>query len=122
MSIDGEKGDDALIVSMNTNRYFDIFILFWLYSYILFLYVTLNNKRSYRINISWSESKFPMRIYENFSIHNFLLFIIFPTFRQIEKKDKEIQLKSESIGQITQMLQKTKKELETKVTIVFILF
>lgn len=36
-------------------------------------------------------------------------------FCQLEKKDKEIHLKAESISHITQILQKTKKELEIKV-------
>ena len=40
-------------------------------------------------------------------------------FLQIEKKDKEIQLQTESISQITQMLQKTKKELEVRVNNLF---
>ena len=34
---------------------------------------------------------------------------------QVEKKDKEIHLKSETISQLTQILERTKKELQVKV-------
>ena len=44
------------------------------------------------------------------------LFIYLFIYCQLEKKDKEIHLKAESISHITQILQKTKKELELKVS------
>ena len=44
------------------------------------------------------------------------LFMYLFIYCQLEKKDKEIHLKAESISHITQILQKTKKELEIKVS------